>query len=1448
MQCYTEILPPTAVTHAVSLPFLHAGANNLVVAKASVLQVFELKTITTDVSRVAGKEKEQKDEKEKHSVEGQDAFHRTENTTKLVLIGEYPLSGTITSLARVRTLSTKTGGEALLVATKDAKVSLVDWDPENYRIATISIHYYEGDKIQSQPFGPGLGDCDTYLTVDPSSRCAALRLGVRHLAILPFRQPGDELAGDDYDPDLDPAPAPVPASKADAIGANTETLYKPSFVLPLTAIDPALTHPVHMAFLHEYREPTFGIVSANKAASHAVLDERKDLLTYTVFTLDLEQRASTALLSVSGLPFDIFRVIPLPLPVGGALLVGANEMVHVDQSGKTVAVAVNEFARLCSDFPMSDQSDLGLRLEACQIEPLDPANADMMVVLKSGEIAILSFHLDGRSMSGLSLRLVDDFYGGNIINSTASCVAGLGRGKIFIGSEDGDSLLLGWFKKSAQSSRKRSHAQMLAEEAEIELDEEDLDDADDDLYADETPAAKQTSAAAEPSAPGSYAFRIHDSLFSIAPIMDMCVGKAQSSLQDDAPSLTILAAVGRSRCSRLAKINRELTPHPSRSINIAQVQYVWSACAKHASPRGLPKPQKGEQNPESQLAADNLYDQYLITSNIDENGEGISKVFQIDNTVTETQGEDSPTKYTAVTGTEFEGDAETLDVGMLASGTRIVQVRKHEVRTYDADLGLSQIYPILNEATDEEIAVLHTSFCDPYLLIIRQDLSLQVLAVDKSGDLDEVERGDAVLEQKWLSGSLYQSEMTNHVPLAFLLGDDGSLKIYELPNLDQPIYSAPQLSFLPPVLSTDNTPRRATGKATLKELVFADLGDATFKSPYLILRSATDDLTIYEPFRHPDTPPTPFTTNLRFRKVPGLQLPKYNTDESLAKAGAMRALPNVGGYATVFLPGASSSFVMRNASSLPHVVPLRGKGVRGLCGLNSRHREAGFAYVDQSGSLHEAQLPANAQFCANGWTVVKHSPFSADHEIRHVAYHTEADLYVVVTRELVDFVAPDDDPRHPAAEEEITLRPKASRFYVHLYNPHVNLVVSTMPLPAYEIVTSMEVMPLEISEVTHKHKLLVAVGTISERGENYAARGALYTLDVVDVVPEPDKPETGKKLHQRGREDTKGGITAIMGIAGLVGTAQGQKMMIRGLREDGSCLPVAFLDAQCYMASLKTLGNTKLWLAADAWKGVWFGGFGEEPYRISLFGKSRSHMEVVEADFLPFEGQLYLVVIDANMDMHVLQYDPEHPKSLAGQRLLHRSTFHTGHLPTKTLLLPSTLSSSSIQADQEDTQMPDHDSRSSSSPDPQQQQNQSAAAPNHHILISSLSGSLSLLTPLPEPLYRRLSALQTTLSSILEHPLGLNPRAYRAVESTSGSNSDVGGGAGSIGSRSVVDGDLIVRIGELGAGKRAEVLGRVGYDDVDDEGDGSGGGDGEGARIGWRRDLEELVGRGLGYL
>lgn len=93
------------------------------------------------------------------------------------------------------------------------------------------------------------------------------------------------------------------------------------------------------------------------------------------------------------------------------------------------------------------------------------------------------------------------------------------------------------------------------------------------------------------------------------------------------------------------------------------------------------------------------------------------------------------------------------------------------------DLGLSQIFPIVDAATEEELQVLHSVFCDPYLLIIRSDSTAQVLQVDSSGDLDEVPSSDAMLSARWISGSLYRSAHTAHKTLIFLLSAEGGMKV-----------------------------------------------------------------------------------------------------------------------------------------------------------------------------------------------------------------------------------------------------------------------------------------------------------------------------------------------------------------------------------------------------------------------------------------------------------------------------------------------------------------------------------------------------------------------------------------------------------------------------------------------------------------------------------------------
>lgn len=134
---------------------------------------------------------------------------------------------------------------------------------------------------------------------------------------------------------------------------------------------------------------------------------------------------------------------------------------------------------------------------------------------------------------------------------------------------------------------------------------------------------------------------------------------------------------------------------------------------------------------------------------------------------------------------------------------------------------------------------------------------------------------------------------------------------------------------------------------------------------------------------------------------------------------------------------------------------------------------------------------------------------------------------------------------------------------------------------------------MEISEQTHERKDVIVVGTAFSKGEDIAARGNIYVFDVIDVVPDPEQPETNLQLKLIGKESIKGSITALSGIGGqgFLIASQGQKCMVRGLKDDGSILPVAFIDVQCYVSVIKELKGTGMCLIGDALKGLWFAGY-----------------------------------------------------------------------------------------------------------------------------------------------------------------------------------------------------------------------------------------------------------------
>ncbi|KAK3620886.1 mRNA cleavage and polyadenylation factor subunit [Elasticomyces elasticus] len=1386
MHVHTPLLPPTAISHSLSLPFLSATATNLLTTTCSTLDIYTILP-----------------------------------SQKLSLIASYPLSGTPTALANIALPNTLSGGHAVLLGTRDAKISLIEWDPENWRVRTVSIHYYEGESPAA--FGVGARDVESILTVDPESRCAALKFGARGLAILPFRSYGDdEVAEEGLDAEMAEPTAlkrtsTHPPTTTEEVEGEKITPYSPSFTLPLTSLDPSLQHPVHLAFLHEYREPTFGILSSPNNPSLALSLEQghgRDSLTYSVYTLDLSQRASTNLLTVSRLPADLWKVVPLPLPVGGALLLGTNEIIHVDQNGKVSAVAVNEFALRSGasggGVGMADQSSLHLKLEGCELVPLDPKTGELLLVLNDGTLAVLGFKLAGRNVGGLTVTKVERQHGGLCHASAPSCVSALeGGGLLFIGSEDGNSSLLSWRKEAMGLSRKRSHAQMLdqpptAVEGGEDGEEGEVEDVDeDDLYAPTAESVRRSASANLQSAVDTgagYRFEVRDELRGLGPVNGFCLGKGEKA-GTSSEKLELVAAVGRGRGSKLAFLNREIVAEEVVGTNTKGLEGVKDAWRIRVRSKDT-----------TEEAEEAVYEEMLFVYD----GE-VTKPYRTnsaDGTLVE------------VEDTDFESEGATLFMGTLGNDGIVVQARKNEVRTYDAGLGLSQIIPMTDDEGDQELGVVGTSFADPYLLVLRDDSSVVVLKVDEAGEVEPLDLEGSTLGQgRWVSGCVFagSGELLGG-PAAWLLNGDGGLQVFALPGLEM-VWSAPTLPFLSPVLMSDAKERRG-GKVQVTEVLVAELGVAEEgRGTYLVVRTAVDDLVLYEPFWYL---PAGTTTGgsgwegLRFRKVPSTYVPRY--DEGLDSEGgerpaALRAV-RVGGRRCVVIPGSRVGLIVKEVVGMPRVLGVRTGGkVRTF--VEASTAEGGFGVVDKEGKVREFRLPGDASY-ETGWSV-RFLPLSLPMdgggekvmEVRFVAFHEKRGVYVVAACWDVDFHMPaEEEGEGKGVVEDISLRPQVPQYSLHLLSATTHEIIQSVAMPYAETITSMKIMPLEVSEHTHEQRSMVVVGTATIRGEDLPAKGALTVLDIIDVVPDPDRPESGVKLQAVSREETKGAVTALeaFGDCGLVGTAQGQKIMLRGLKEDGSCLPVAFLDSQTYITTLRTFGRSGLWLAGDAWKGLWFGGFIEEPYKLSVLGKSRTQMEVMAAEFLPFDGLLYIVVVDAEMDLHVLQYDPEDAKTLSGQRLLHRGSFHLGDFPTPgggMLVLPSVLAPMGEQTVVTNGDTNGHDGEKPAQPEPQRL---------FQVLTSFQSGAIGLLTPLDETTYRRLSALQTQLTSLLEHAGGLNPRAYRAA-------------LGSEGRGGVVDGALVQRIGELGAARRAEVLGRAGAD-------------------GWtlRSDLEIIGGGGLSYL
>nr|CAD7606776.1 unnamed protein product [Timema genevievae] len=119
--------PATAVEHALSCNFFHRAEKSLIVAGANVIRVFRL------IPDVDPNKKERFADNRPPKM-------------KLECLATYTLFGNVMSMQAVSLAGSQR--DSLLISFRDAKLSVVEYDPEAHDLRTLSLHYFEEEDMR----------------------------------------------------------------------------------------------------------------------------------------------------------------------------------------------------------------------------------------------------------------------------------------------------------------------------------------------------------------------------------------------------------------------------------------------------------------------------------------------------------------------------------------------------------------------------------------------------------------------------------------------------------------------------------------------------------------------------------------------------------------------------------------------------------------------------------------------------------------------------------------------------------------------------------------------------------------------------------------------------------------------------------------------------------------------------------------------------------------------------------------------------------------------------------------------------------------------------------------------------------------------------------------------------------------------------------------------------
>lgn len=208
-----------------------------------------------------------------------------------------------------------------------------------------------------------------------------------------------------------------------------------SYVIDGAEISPRVRNVTDFVLLEGFYQPTIVLLHEPMptwAGRHAVTRDTRALVQ---LSLNLAEQRHTVMWTMTQLPSDATQLFPIPRPLGGVLVFGANCLLRLNQATPPFGVSVNSHAHHWpASFPLREQPDCdAIVLDRSVKVLLDPSH--ILLALADGKIYVLSLLSEGRTFLGFDFQRLAS-------SVLPHCACKVGAEHVFLGSRMGDSQLL----------------------------------------------------------------------------------------------------------------------------------------------------------------------------------------------------------------------------------------------------------------------------------------------------------------------------------------------------------------------------------------------------------------------------------------------------------------------------------------------------------------------------------------------------------------------------------------------------------------------------------------------------------------------------------------------------------------------------------------------------------------------------------------------------------------------------------------------------------------------------------------------------------------------------------------------------------------------------------------------------------------------------------------------